>query len=167
MTPTKYYFTYIFKLPVSVSGISTSSLETRLTAAETNISDLSDSIYRTCNVLDELGAAATSQKDCCIAGDTSASSGDRDRFICLGRTAAGLVGIDTAATCPVCPSSLNVWSYISKTFTILFNIQFSILWSSCIMIYIKSADKSVKMFMFTGSCYIFVKYENKVYPDTK
>ena len=81
------------------------ALTTRLAAAEQNIKDLSDSLYVVCNTLDTLGALQStgSELDCCISGDTTTDANDRDRFICVGRTVAGSIGMDTAATCPVCP----------------------------------------------------------------
>ena len=79
----------------------------RLYAAEINIKDLTDSLYRTCNIIDEIGASLKgNKKDCCITGGTTANYGDRDKYICLPRRVAKLVGIDTAATCPVCPSGI-------------------------------------------------------------
>ena len=87
---------------------STSGVSTKLAAAELNVKDLSDSLYRTCNTLDIIGANLGSGKeqDCCISGTTAANSGDRDQMFCFTRTTATKVGIDTAATCPVCPSSI-------------------------------------------------------------
>ena len=79
----------------------------RLDAAELNINDLADSLYLTCNIIDELGETLREgKKDCCITGGSTANYGDRDRYICLPRAVAKLVGIDTAATCPVCPNGL-------------------------------------------------------------
>ena len=88
-----------------------SSLPTKLNAAETNIADLSDAIYTTCNILDRLGALQTTgnEIDCCILAGTTAGTAFRDRFVCISRNTADLAGIDTSAHCPVCPPNFSSW----------------------------------------------------------
>ena len=82
-----------------------SALTTKLNAAEANIKDLTDSLYRTCNTLDIIGASLSGNKqDCCLTGNTSADHGNRDGLWCFSRGVATILKVDTAATCPVCPA---------------------------------------------------------------
>ena len=74
-----------------------------LGAAETNISDLTDSARMACTQIDTIGDPNI---DCCINGASTAASGDRDRFICVSRTAANALGINTATSCQECPSGV-------------------------------------------------------------
>ena len=83
-----------------------SALTTRLAAAETNIKDLTDSLYRTCNTIDTIGASLSGkEQDCCLTGSSAAAHGDRDGLWCFSRGVATILKVDTAATCPVCPAS--------------------------------------------------------------
>ena len=59
-------------------------------------------------MIDALGDIQTQgyERDCCISGQGDLIHGDRDRIHCFGRNVAGMLGIDTAGICPVCPASL-------------------------------------------------------------
>ena len=74
-----------------------------LAAAEINISDLTDSASVACTYIDTIGDPSI---DCCISGANTAASGDRDKFVCVGRAAATALGITTGTSCQECPSGV-------------------------------------------------------------
>ena len=76
---------------------------TTVAAAETNLSDLTDSARMACTTLDTIGDPSI---DCCISGANTKPYGDRDKFVCVGRTAATALGITTGTSCQVCPSGV-------------------------------------------------------------
>lgn len=79
------------------------SVNKRLAALEENVRDLTDSARMTCTTLDTIGDPSL---DCCISGNHDLPYGDRDQFVCMGRTAATALGVTTGASCQVCPAGV-------------------------------------------------------------
>ena len=76
---------------------------------EKSLADLTDSMYTTCKYLDQLGNAATTKFDCCISETGTASDHSlRDKYVCLGRTAAAAFGITASDTCGKCPTAVGL-----------------------------------------------------------
>ena len=71
--------------------------------AESNLSDLTDSARMACTTLDTIGDPTI---DCCISAENTEPYGDRDKFVCVGRTAATILGINTGTSCQVCPEGV-------------------------------------------------------------
>ena len=70
---------------------------------EEDAEDLTDSARMACRTLDTLGDPDI---DCCISGEDTVSYGNRDKFVCLGRTAATLLGMTTGTSCQKCPTGV-------------------------------------------------------------
>ena len=106
---------FIFSVNTSSAGINTNSdnintnsaniasLLGRLDAAEANLQDLTDSALATCTTLDLI---ADPNYDCCMSGADTLPYGDRDRFVCLPRAIATLLGVNTGTSCQVCPAGV-------------------------------------------------------------
>ena len=91
----------MFSVATNVADIAT--LKAARAAAETNIEDLTESARVTCTTLDTI---ASPDMDCCISGPDTAAYGDRDKFLCMSRAAAGILLLDTANSCQVCPAGV-------------------------------------------------------------
>ena len=75
----------------------------RIGAAESNLLDLTDSALAACQTIDTL---ADPNYDCCISGVETEPYGDRDRFVCVPRVVATLLGINTGTSCQECPAGV-------------------------------------------------------------
>ena len=76
----------------------------RLAAAEETLSDLTDSTHAACIALDTIGSPIL---DCCISGAATTPYGDRDRFVCVPRATALLLGLNTNTPCQECPAGVT------------------------------------------------------------
>ena len=90
-------------LSVNTNVADTASLLTKVAASENNLSDLTDSARMACTTLDTIGDPLI---DCCISGANTAEYGDRDKFVCVSRTAAMSLNINIGTSCQECPAGV-------------------------------------------------------------